>query len=164
MRKVLGGPKMSYVNFNRTKVIKSLNDKKTNNNESDNDPVNKDDKILCRQKSAKRKIFPEELLCSSGGLQEIYNTFPQKCKFRGRGHETADLKNLISKYKEWAFLLTPGTAFPDVLLSCERFGPKKLTFETLQAMREAERDRYIADVDAGNVQTTNFFYSLLFIL
>jgi hypothetical protein len=147
MEKILVGPKVFHVDSDLIKVENNVDQNimiKVNQN-----VINKEEKIQCKEKKAKRKVFPEELLCSSGGMREIYETFPQKCRFRGRGHETADLKNLIRNYKEWAFSLTPGTAFPDVLLSCERFGGKKLTRETLQTMREVERDRYNTAIDAG---------------
>jgi hypothetical protein len=107
------------------------------------------DKIVRKTKSNKRKIFSEEMLCSPEGIQDIIESFPQKCKFRGRGYEREDLKNMMTNFKVWAFLLTPGTAFPDVLLACERFGSKKLTRETLERMRNAERDRYISTLNGS---------------
>lgn len=106
-----------------------------------------DDEIILvqstKQTKGKRKVpFDEALLCSEAGMESIYNSFPMKCKFRGRGHETADLKNLMLNYKEWAFWLHPGLAFSDVLDKCELLGKSKLVRDKMQALRERERDRY----------------------
>jgi TIMELESS-interacting protein len=105
----------------------------------------KEDEILItkeKNKGSTRIYFNEDLLCSEEGLPKIYETFPKKCKFRGRGYETADLKNMLSCYKEWAFFLHPGIAFQDVLNSCERFGRMKQTKEALDKLRNIERTRY----------------------
>lgn len=104
-----------------------------------------EEKILCtikKRQIKKRKGFTEDHLCSPEGMQTIYDTFPKLCKFRGRGHESSDLKNMMYQYKLWAFRLHPGVAFPDILADCERFGNKKQTKECLQNLRECERNRY----------------------
>lgn len=103
-----------------------------------------DEKLLItkKRKRTNRVLLTEALLCSEDGLVKIYETFPKACKFRGRGYESADLKNMMSLYKEWAFFLRPGVAFPDILNSCERFGHMKKTKDELLRLRHIEKVRY----------------------
>jgi hypothetical protein len=72
----------------------------------------------------KRRTFNEAVLTNRDGLLRIYQDFPTACPFRGRGHEAADAKKLMARYREWAFQLYPGLAFPDMLARCEVLGTK----------------------------------------
>eukprot|EP01034_Spumella_vulgaris_P028672 gene28672-35571_t len=47
---------------------------------------------------------------------------------------------------EWAFQLHPGIAFQDFLSKCESLGGKGKVRNTLQNLRDIERDRYVLEV------------------
>jgi len=94
----------------------------------------------------KRRTFNEAVLTNRDGLLRVYQDFPTACPFRGRGHEAADVKRLMSRYREWAFQLYPGLAFPDLLARCETLGTKAHVRAYCENMRERERCRYLVDV------------------
>jgi hypothetical protein len=101
------------------------------------------DELLVKKKARYARPFTEDILTLPDGLQRIYEEFPLTCKFRGRGSEAKDIKKLMSTYREWAFQLYPGLAFPDIVSRCEALGGKAKTRTTLEHLREQERDRYI---------------------
>lgn len=43
----------------------------------------------------KRKTFTEQVLTGNDGLERIYENFPNKCQFRGRGSEEHDIRRMI---------------------------------------------------------------------
>ena len=45
--------------------------------------------------------------------------FP-KLKFKGKGHETADMRRLMNKYAEWAHILVPEMNFDDFVEKLEK--------------------------------------------
>ena len=101
------------------------------------------EELVKRKKARLAKPFTEDMLTAVDGLQRIYQEFPKACPFRGRGSEAKDLKKLMTSYKEWAFQLHPGIAFPDFLVKCETLGSKSRPRICLQQLREIERDRYL---------------------
>ena len=93
-----------------------------------------------------RRTFDERILTNRDGLLRIYTEFPSACKFRGVGHEAQDIKNMLNKYKEWAFQLYPGLAFPDILSRCETLGSKAVVRSYAENLRDRERSRYLNEV------------------
>ena len=81
------------------------------------------DAKLARTISKKRRTLPkvtaELLLDKEKGLQAVYKNFP-KLKFKGKGHETADLRRLLNKYAEWAHILLPEMEFADFTTKLEK--------------------------------------------
>lgn len=99
---------------------------------------------LLKTKRAKvMRPFTEDLLVGQHGLQVMYNEFPLKCKFPGRGHEGKYLKNLLSMYKEWAFQLHPGLSFEDVLQKCDTLSSRGQVRSYMTHLRDVERNRYV---------------------
>ena len=94
----------------------------------------------------KRKALTEDVLCDKLGLERIYNEFPAACKYRGRGCEQQYLKNLIGRYKEWAFQLYDGLAYTDLLGTVETLGSKGRVRGYLAQLRDRERVRYMEQV------------------
>ena len=116
-------------------------------------------KLLVRKKVRPGKAFSEEMLCGPEGLQRVYEEFskvfqlqatdartkenqgtPQE--FCGKGREARDLQSMCRLYKEWAFQLYSGLAFPDILKSIHTFSSKGLVRQHMVGLREQERDRY----------------------
>lgn len=108
------------------------------------DPNKKPEVELLKTKRIRRgKPFTEDLLVGPHGLHKIYNEFPLKLKYQGRGTEAKFLSNLMAMYKEWAFQLHPGLSFQDVMLKCNTLGSKGQVRGCVQNMRDRERDRYV---------------------
>jgi hypothetical protein len=96
--------------------------------------------LLVIKKKIQRKsgALSIDMLLLDEGLTKVYKTFPTICKFRGKGYENQDLKNLIMSYKEWAWMLNPGSAFPDFLLKCESLGKTDACKALMFQLRQAE--------------------------
>ena len=99
--------------------------------------------LVTKKKIKVGKTFGEPIICSKDGLSRIYNEFPKVFKFKGIGHEASDLKRLDRLYKEWAFQLYPGIAYPDLLKTVWNMSSKPLVKSTMTDLREKERDRYL---------------------
>jgi hypothetical protein len=71
----------------------------------------------------KKRVVPKftpDLLCDrEKGLVSIFKSFP-KLKFRGKGHEAADLRRLLAKYQEWANILVPEMELGDFITRLEK--------------------------------------------
>ena len=104
------------------------------------------DELVKKKKAKTSKPFSEEMLAGRDGLVRIYEEFPHKNLFRGRGFEAQDLKRIIKIYKEWAFQLYPGLAFSDLLGRCEVFGSKGKIRSCAVGLRDRERNRYTVHV------------------
>ena len=100
------------------------------------------DELLKKKPRVVAKPFSEEMLTSRDGLMRIYEEFPMHNAFRGRGFEAQDLRKVIKMYKEWAFQLYPGLAFPDMIDRCETLGAKGAVRGGMVSLRERERNRY----------------------
>ena len=56
-----------------------------------------------------------ELLCDKNkGLTAMFKAFPA-VRFKGKGHEVADLRRLLGKYREWGHTLLPEMEFTDLM-------------------------------------------------
>lgn len=110
--------------------------------------------LLLKKKVKVGKTFSEDMVCGPEGLSRIYEEFPKVFKFRGKGHEASDLNRMMRLYKEWAFQLYSGLAFPDLLRSVHTFSTKGHVRTHMAELREKERDRYMKealgiDISAG---------------
>jgi hypothetical protein len=95
---------------------------------------------IIKKETKRKKELDVDLLLSPDGLQAIYDNFPKKCKFRGRGFEASDLRNLIGSYKLWAWMLLPGTAFVDFIPKCEKLGSDKRMRAAMDQWRQEENE------------------------
>lgn len=77
------------------------------------------------------------------GMERIYETFPQICRFRGAGHEADDLRRLMRCYKEWAHALFPQLAFEDLLDRVQKLSGRARVRKRLDELREKERERFL---------------------
>ncbi|XP_074563621.1 uncharacterized protein LOC141820235 [Curcuma longa] len=67
------------------------------------------------------KLTPQ-LLLSEDGLGYVLRHFPRAFKYRGRGHEVADLGNLIGLYAQWHSQLIPYYSFDQFVRKVEQVG------------------------------------------
>mmetsp|Transcript_654 Transcript_654/g.1113 ORF Transcript_654/g.1113 Transcript_654/m.1113 type:complete len:182 (-) Transcript_654:1102-1647(-) len=105
------------------------------------DPALEDDK----ENSKKPRIkFSENHLTAPNGLMKIYSDFPHKIKFKGKGHEAEYIRDLMYCYKEWAHQMFPGQSYQDIFMrTTSSLGNKRPVRETLNAIRDAERERIL---------------------
>lgn len=113
----------------------------------------------------KRKALTEETLCGTLGIQRMAAEFKDVCKFNGRGYEAMDLRNMLGKYKEWAFQMHPSNNFIDVLHAVEVLGSKAYVRQGINRLRDIERDRYIVSCKTHssccNLKLIRFVWHLL---
>jgi hypothetical protein len=95
--------------------------------------------IKTKKLGKKSSALSIDMLLSDEGLVKVYKTFPTSCKFRGKGYENQDLRNLLTSYKEWAWMLNPGSAFPDFLNKCETLGRVESCRTFMNHLRELEK-------------------------
>ncbi|GMG98886.1 hypothetical protein Nepgr_000726 [Nepenthes gracilis] len=81
------------------------------------------------------KLTPE-LLLSDDGLGYILRYFPRNFKYRGRGHEVGDLRNLLHMYSEWHSQLLPYYSFDQFVKKVEQVGSTKRVKSCLGDLRE----------------------------
>ncbi|XP_071696274.1 uncharacterized protein [Rutidosis leptorrhynchoides] len=81
------------------------------------------------------KLTPE-LLLSDDGLGFVLRHFPKAFKFRGHGHETSDLGNLLSLYAEWHSHLIPYYSFNQFIHKVEQVGGSKRVKLCIRDLRE----------------------------
>jgi hypothetical protein len=106
---------------------------------------NNDDVDIIRRnsKKSKRKLaLTAEILLSSDGLPKIYKEFPESCKFRGKGYENQDLKNMLRSYREWAWMILPGTSFVDFVMKCEQLGNNIEVKTAMNRYRQSEKEHF----------------------
>ncbi|RWV93143.1 hypothetical protein BHE74_00013194 [Ensete ventricosum] len=81
------------------------------------------------------KLTPE-LLLSDDGLGYVLRHFPRAFKYHGRGHEVADLGNLIGLYAQWHSHLIPYYSFDQFVHKVEQVGASKRVKLTSEYMSE----------------------------
>lgn len=81
------------------------------------------------------KLTPD-LLLSENGLGHILRHFPRAFKFRGRGHEISDLRNLLGLYAEWHSRLLPYFSFDQFVHKVEQIGAKNRVKKCIRELRE----------------------------
>ncbi|XP_010250197.1 PREDICTED: TIMELESS-interacting protein isoform X2 [Nelumbo nucifera] len=96
------------------------------------------DKALEKPKKVPRtrpKLTPG-LLLSNDGLGYVLRHFPRSFKFRGRGHEVSDLRNLIGLYAEWHSHLLPYYSFDQFVHKVEKVGATNRVRTCIKELRE----------------------------
>lgn len=96
------------------------------------------DKVSEKPKKIPRtrpKLTPEILL-SNDGLGYVLRHFPRAFKFRGRGYEVSDLKNLIGLYSEWHSHLLPYYSFDQFVHKVEQVGATKRVRTCIRELRD----------------------------
>jgi hypothetical protein len=101
------------------------------------------EEILIVKKRKARRQVNESDIAGDEGIKRIYQEFPSLCKFRGRGYEAHDLKQMINVYKEWCFQLYPSIAYEDVIDKIFTFSSKSSVSSTLEYLRNQECNRYM---------------------
>ncbi|XP_021724614.1 TIMELESS-interacting protein-like [Chenopodium quinoa] len=81
------------------------------------------------------KLTPE-LLLSEKGLGYILRYFPRNFKYRGRGHEVNDLRNLLRMYAEWHAQLLPYFPFAQFIHKVEEAGSSKRVKTCIAELKE----------------------------
>lgn len=87
--------------------------------------------------------FDMDLLKSQKGLPVILDKFP-KIKFKGPGHEAADLRKLMDCYKDWASELYPKFSFHHTVRKLELMGSSR---DAKLYMSEARLDYQVRKQD-----------------
>ena len=57
--------------------------------EGTNDTPPATEELLVEKKRATKRKFTEDMLVGPCGLRRLYDTFPEKCRMRGRGYEVS---------------------------------------------------------------------------
>ncbi|KAM3828492.1 TIMELESS-interacting protein [Vipera latastei] len=115
--------------------------------EGDQLPQSKDSSVTARR-AVKRTIpkLDAQRLISERGLPALCNLF-DNVKFKGKGHEEADLKMLIRHMEHWAHRLFPQLQFENVVDKIESLGNKKPVQACLKKIR---LDLPLLNEDFGN--------------
>ncbi|KAL5721564.1 hypothetical protein ACHQM5_005194 [Ranunculus cassubicifolius] len=93
----------------------------SSNQPTSENPIENPKKVI---RKVKPKLTPETLL-SENGLGYILRHFPKAFKFHGKGHEVADLGNLIELYSQWHSRLMPYYSFEQFIHKVEQVGATK---------------------------------------
>jgi hypothetical protein len=152
------------VDKRKTSLIASSSSspKKSSSNQADNAKnVNGSEgteEILLVKKRKTRRQVNEADIAGDEGIFRIYEEFPSLCKFRGRGSEAHDLKQMINVYKEWCFQLYPSIAYEDVVEKILTFSSKSAVHSTLERLRQQECNRYMVrfPVPISLILTTHY--------
>ncbi|XP_058056483.1 protein TIPIN homolog [Anopheles bellator] len=87
-------------------------------------------KVPAKVKHQKKKVtnprhsLNAARLCGPRGIIAIRDHF-KGFKFHGKGHEAADLNEIMRRYEHWAHRMFPKYHFDDVINTAERLGTKK---------------------------------------
>ncbi|KAG6472805.1 chromosome segregation in meiosis protein 3-like [Zingiber officinale] len=81
------------------------------------------------------KLTPQILL-SEDGLGYVLRHFPRAFKYRGRGHEAADLGNLIGLYSQWHSQLIPYYSFDQFVRKVEQVGATKRVTKCISELKD----------------------------
>ncbi|CAM4530403.1 unnamed protein product [Lepidochelys kempii] len=97
-----------------------------NEEQDGNKPSQTKDSTVSIQKAVKRPIpkLDAQRLISERGLPALRHVF-DNAKFKGKGHETEDLKTLLRHMEHWAHRLFPKLQFDDFMERVESLGNKK---------------------------------------
>eukprot|EP01083_Nonionella_stella_P235995 829266_1 len=80
------------------------------------------------------KFNPEDLL-GDRGLSKILEIFP-KIKFRGKGHEASDIRQLMKVYRVWGYSLFKHMTFDELVEKIEKFGGTIMLKEHMANLRD----------------------------
>ncbi|XP_008170667.1 TIMELESS-interacting protein isoform X2 [Chrysemys picta bellii] len=108
----------------------------TNEEQDGNKPSQTKDSTVSTQKAIKRPIpkLDAQRLISERGLPALRHVF-DNAKFKGKGHETEDLKTLLRHMEHWAHRLFPKLQFDDFMERVESLGNKKEVQTCLKRIR-----------------------------
>ncbi|XP_043379758.1 TIMELESS-interacting protein isoform X3 [Chelonia mydas] len=97
-----------------------------NEEQDGNKPSQTKDSTVSIQKAVKRPIpkLDAQRIISERGLPALRHVF-DNAKFKGKGHETEDLKTLLRHMEHWAHRLFPKLQFDDFMERVESLGNKK---------------------------------------
>ena len=89
-----------------------------------------------------------ELLCDKNkGLTAMFKAFPA-VRFKGKGHEVADLRRLLGKYREWGHTLLPEMEFTDLMEKVEKLKHNSRVRDRVNFVRSVQQGLCsIDDVD-----------------
>uniref|UniRef100_A0A8C8STZ2 TIMELESS-interacting protein n=1 Tax=Pelusios castaneus TaxID=367368 RepID=A0A8C8STZ2_9SAUR len=101
-----------------------------------NKPSQTKDSPVSTKKAIKRPIpkLDAQRLISERGLPALRHMF-DNAKFKGKGHETEDLKTLLRHMEHWAHRLFPKLQFDDFIDRVESLGNKKEVQTCLKRIR-----------------------------
>ncbi|KAM7151741.1 TIMELESS-interacting protein [Macrochelys suwanniensis] len=107
-----------------------------NEEQDENKPSQAKDSTVSTQKAIKRPIpkLDAQRLISERGLPALRHVF-DNAKFKGKGHETEDLKTLLRHVEHWAHRLFPKLQFDDFMERVESLGNKKEVQTCLKRIR-----------------------------
>ncbi|EMP36018.1 TIMELESS-interacting protein [Chelonia mydas] len=107
-----------------------------NEEQDGNKPSQTKDSTVSIQKAVKRPIpkLDAQRIISERGLPALRHVF-DNAKFKGKGHETEDLKTLLRHMEHWAHRLFPKLQFDDFMERVESLGNKKEVQTCLKRIR-----------------------------
>ena len=90
--------------------------------------------------------YKVNVLLGENGLDAIAKYFGN-FKFRGKGHEIRDLRKLIEKYREWAFIMYPEMRFEDIVEKTQKFSSSGLVKSHLQKLRDKRDGVQVMEIE-----------------
>lgn len=88
-------------------------------------PKDIDEEVQVKKKRKPNPKLDEARLLSQNGVPKLRRLTKSKLKFRGKGHEYADITTLLNMYQLWLDDLYPKAKFKDGLTMVERVGHSK---------------------------------------
>lgn len=96
-----------------------------------------------------RLVLNAERLIGARGVHEIERGFVG-IRFAGKGHEAADLDNVLKRLEHWAHRLYPRYNFPDFIATAEKLGRKKLVQRHMDRYRQGLLEPRASNSDDEN--------------
>lgn len=92
---------------------------------------------MAEKNRRKRRKITFELLKTKNGIPDVYHNFKIlfQSQFRGKNHETSDLRRLLELYKRWQNRIFPDVQFDHFIASLEKLGSSNIVKKELQDMR-----------------------------
>lgn len=94
-------------------------------------------KTAAEKQKRKRPKVTYDLLKTNAGLPDVYHNFRMLYgeSFRGKGHETSDLRRLLELYNRWQTRIFPGWPFDRFIDGVEKLSHSHIVKTELQDMR-----------------------------
>ncbi|KAK4495736.1 hypothetical protein PRZ48_013004 [Zasmidium cellare] len=121
------------------------NDNQNNQATTEQPAVDDDQEVQVKKKRKPVPKLDENRLLSDQGIPRLRKITKTRLKFRGKGHEFADISRLLNTYQLWLDDLYPRAKFRDALAMVEKVGHSK----RMQVMRKA----WLDDTKAGRRDT-----------
>lgn len=108
-------------------------------------PKDIDEEVQVKKKRKPNPKLDEARLLSQNGIPKLRRLTKSKLKFRGKGHEYADITTLLNMYQLWLDDLYPKAKFKDGLVMVEKVGHSKRMQITRRAWLDSTKPHQSED-------------------